>query len=232
MWLTGLSLLCQEAYHNVSSACPKLIRSGWDEITSLGKESSGRARLKAELGLCEPPAGAEAAADLIGWIEDGIETMVQYGCECATRAALCSQACSALDLLDLLSCPLAPLGALSRLSWQAVLSAADPYPTSFYNPVPGYPFKVACERMVKSNTPLGALRAAIDVYYNFTGAAGACFDPDGAATSSGVSSRRVRSGSGFDGQRGWGYQTCTEVYQPMQAPPHPRLHSHRQARTD
>ena len=83
MWLTDLSLLWQEAYHNVSAACPKLIRSGWNEIASLGKESSGRARLKGELGLCEPPADAEAAADLIGWIEDGIETMVQYGCGCA-----------------------------------------------------------------------------------------------------------------------------------------------------
>ena len=126
--------------------------------------------------------------------------------------------------------PSCPVGALSPLK---SLSAADPYPPSFYNPVPGYPFKVACERMVKSNTPLGALRAAIDVYYNFTGAAGACFDPDGAATSSGVaSSPRVRSGSGFDGQRGWGYQTCTEVYQPMQAPAHPRLHSHRASSKD
>ena len=131
--------------------------------------------------------------------------------------------------LTYLTCCFA-LSALYR-SHGKVLSVPDPYPTSFYNPVPGYPFKVACERMVKSNTPLGALRAAIDVYYNFTGAAGTCFDPDGAATS-GVASRRVRSGSGFDGQRGWGYQTCTEVYQPMQAPPHPRLHSHRQARTD
>ena len=32
-----------------------------------------------------------------------------------------------------------------------------PYPTSFYNPVPGYPFKVACQRMVAVGTPLGAL---------------------------------------------------------------------------
>lgn len=35
--------------------------------------------------------------------------------------------------------------------------------------VPGFPFKVACEQMVKVGTPLGALKAAADVYYNYTG---------------------------------------------------------------
>eukprot|EP01046_Picozoa_sp_COSAG06_P053144 COSAG06_NODE_9117_length_1969_cov_1.535847_1_plen_82_part_00 len=59
--------------------------------------------LQEVLGLCDTPASAEDADSLMGWIQDGIETMVQYG---------------------------------------------YPYPTSFYNPVPGYPFKVACERMV------------------------------------------------------------------------------------
>ena len=60
------------------------------------------------LGLCDTPASAEDAESLMGWIQDGIETMVQYG---------------------------------------------YPYPTSFYNPVPGYPFKVACERMVADGAP-------------------------------------------------------------------------------
>ena len=57
-----------------------------------------------------------------------------------------------------------------------------PYPTSFYNPVPAYPFRVACERMVSDNTSttvgLGALRAAVDVYFNYTGQAGFCYDFD------------------------------------------------------
>eukprot|EP00536_Pseudo-nitzschia_multiseries_P009386 jgi/Psemu1/200556/e_gw1.260.11.1 len=35
-----------------------------------------------------------------------------------------------------------------------------PYPTEFYNPVPGYPFRVACENMLLEKTALGALRAA------------------------------------------------------------------------
>ncbi len=51
-----------------------------------------------------------------------------------------------------------------------------PYPTSFYNPVPAYPFKVACENMQQSQTGLEALKAAALVYYNYTGQAGHCFD--------------------------------------------------------
>ena len=61
---------------------------------------------------------------LVGWIQNGMETMCQYG---------------------------------------------YPYPTSFYNPLPAYPWKVACDGMVAAGTPLGALRAAANVYYNFTG---------------------------------------------------------------
>jgi lysosomal Pro-X carboxypeptidase len=51
-----------------------------------------------------------------------------------------------------------------------------PYPTNFYNPVPGFPFKVACEKMLEASTGLGALYAAASVYYNYTGQAGSCFD--------------------------------------------------------
>ena len=51
-----------------------------------------------------------------------------------------------------------------------------PYPTNFYNPVPGFPFKVACEKMIENKTGLGALYSAASVYYNYTGQAGHCFD--------------------------------------------------------
>lgn len=53
-----------------------------------------------------------------------------------------------------------------------------PYPTNFYNPVPGFPFKVACEKMLLQDdqSSLGALHAAASVYYNHTGQAGSCFD--------------------------------------------------------
>lgn len=102
-----------------------------------------------------------------------------------------------------------------------------PYPTSFYNPVPGFPFKVACNQMVKAGTPLGALRAAADVYYNYTGQAGPCFgfgsSNDGqahavssasATTTAAAAAAAAASTSDGSPPSGWGYQTCTEVYQP------------------
>jgi hypothetical protein len=75
--------------------------------------------------------------------------------------------------------------------------------------VPGYPFKVACEQMVKVGTPLGALRAAAEVYYNYTGQAGKCFGVGETAREGGPATPSDAPPSG------WGYQTCTEVYQPM-----------------
>jgi pimeloyl-ACP methyl ester carboxylesterase len=61
-----------------------------------------------------------------------------------------------------------------------------PYPTEFYNPLPAYPFAEACRRMIRhhhnnngnaiTTTGLDALKAAADVYYNFTGQAGSCYN--------------------------------------------------------
>ena len=98
----------------------------------------------------------------------------------------------------------------------ALLLIRYPYPTSFYNPVPGYPFKVACEGMLKAGTPLGALRAAADVYYNYSGQAGPCFG----SYRMGRRAATLRASRDHDEQddgppSGWGYQTCMEVYQPM-----------------
>lgn len=123
-----------------------------------------------------------------------------------------------------------------------------PYPTEFYNPVPAYPFAVACRRMRSQETGLGALRAAVDVYYNYTGQAGSCYKYELVVQEAtnrwkrkGVYRSRFNSEDRIDddlhansipdkGRRkipealehiavsvdeAWGYQTCTEVYQPM-----------------
>jgi len=153
-------MIVTEAYANVSATCPKLIRQGWDELTTRGSTTAGRAELKEQLGLCNAPSTQAAAEGLAGWYNGALETMVQYG---------------------------------------------YPYPTSFYNPVPGYPFKVACEAMVRDGTPLGALKAAASVYYNYTGQAGKCF---------GFGDETKPEALGDGPPSGWGYQTCTEVYQP------------------
>ena len=54
-----------------------------------------------------------------------------------------------------------------------------------------------------------------DVYYNYTGAAGKCFNQGMDAQQQRGKYKYVDATSGFNGQRGWGYQTCTEVFQPM-----------------
>ena len=50
------------------------------------------------------------------------------------------------------------------------------YTTQFYNPVHADPFKVACEGMRFANTGLGALQIASNIYLNYTGQAGNCYD--------------------------------------------------------
>lgn len=101
-----------------------------------------------------------------------------------------------------------------------------PYPSNFDNPVPGYPFKVTCEKMLESETGLGALRAASSVFYNYTGQAGSCFDFDEirfharkfwkrTGKYGNVQKQNHRINPLLETQAAWGYQCCTEVYQPM-----------------
>jgi pimeloyl-ACP methyl ester carboxylesterase len=192
----GFALIETEVYGNVSSLCPELVRSGWRELYEGATTKDGRVTVAKELGLCEPLPDPSAAAHIHGWVSGALETMVQYG---------------------------------------------YPYPTEFYNPVPAFPFRVACQGMLAEGTgPLGALRAAANVYYNYTGQAGQCFDfnalimkeaarhwhrkgqrdrishqeirlvQEGEETI--IRSMRSKQDEYIDA---WGYQTCTEVYQPM-----------------
>jgi hypothetical protein len=115
-----------------------------------------------------------------------------------------------------------------------------PYQTEFYNPVPAFPFKVACQHMLSAGTGLGALRAAANVYYNYTGQAGQCFDFNSLIVKeavrhwkrqgqrSRIAQQDIGLGQGKEtatvrsllskqdqDDDPWDYQTCTEVYQPM-----------------
>jgi hypothetical protein len=237
----GFCRIETEVYANVSSHCPVLVRRGWREL--LDVETISDEQVRERLGLCRTPVGRDEREMLHGWIAGGLETMVQYG---------------------------------------------YPYPTEFYNPLPAYPFAEACHRMIDSQnkndrirtlstTPgLDALRAAADVYYNFTGQAGPCYDLGamageavrhamrrgrwdrmaalmrqfvvsvdndrddddnklgGGTTATSARARWRRrerllnengAATAADDRivldmmeytdRAWGYQTCTEVYQPM-----------------
>lgn len=198
-----------DVYANVSQQCPTLIRRGWKELyDNVTTDDAGRRYVASVLGLCTIPSDASMANSIYGFVSGALETMVQYG---------------------------------------------YPYPTDFYNPVPGYPFQVACHGMLEAATGLGALRAAMDVYYNFTGQAGSCYGQvaqEGQAywhrlgaqhrlvphekrlekQDSISSSKQTRKAQEVDDdyeddgvdhrmrdswEDPWGYQTCTEAYQPM-----------------
>ena len=186
--------IVSDAYGNVSSQCPDMIRQGWKELFDQVKTAAGRANIQKELKLCSMPATYTTgpAQNIHGWISGALETMVQYG---------------------------------------------YPYPTNFYNPVPGYPFRVACKNMLQESSGLAALRAAAQVYYNYTGQAGECFEWLGETSSEeqnpniggqhhwnrlGQLDRMERHSDRLfqvneDDWTGvaWNYQCCTEVYQPM-----------------
>ena len=191
----GFAKIETEVYANVSSECPQLIRAGWEELFQQARTQKGRLFLSKTLGLCHTLPDTGAANEIYGWIRSALETMVQYG---------------------------------------------YPYPTQFYNPVPAYPFKVACEGMKSVNTGLDALRVATDIYYNYTGQAGNCYDFESLVQRE-ASSYWKRKGlhdqlfvqrtrikqrielvnltsiqeDESETDIAWGYQTCTEVYQPM-----------------
>lgn len=175
-----------EVYGNVSSTCPDLVRSGWKQLYHNATTVLGRKHVAKEMNLCRPFQSVQGAEFVHDVISGALETLVQYG---------------------------------------------YPYESSFYNPVPPYPFRDACRRMLTYGTGLGALRAAAEIYYNHTGQIGGCFDFEEDSRSGGAYSYWTRIGQTYRLHRtvgmtdqvengdptalAWGYQTCTEVYQPM-----------------
>ena len=186
----AFSKIVADVYGNVSQKCPEMIRDGWKDLFEYAESEEGREIVQTELNLCHVPALQEVAPEdlantIYGWISGALETMVQYG---------------------------------------------YPYPTEFYNPVPGFPFRVACENMLQESTGLGALKAAAEVYYNYTGQAGSCFDWLSSESSSLARERGTILPASLQRRNfhpsfplldddlvgiAWGYQCCTEVYQPM-----------------
>lgn len=164
----GFARIETEAYGNVSTSCPDLVRLGWEALYQASRRNLVRA-----LDLCPSALNEPDLSDLLhALIGDALETMVQYG---------------------------------------------YPYPTSFYNPVPAFPFRETCLRMLQAQTGLEALKTAMQVYYNWTGQAGPCFDVESMtiSTKSVFSTRHSHLTASDPTGVAWSYQTCTEVYQPM-----------------
>ena len=165
----GFARILTEVYANASSPaageCPRIIHGAFLDLYELVRTPGGREQLQRDLGLCHPLDGevegngsdsdgggswTDVADDLHGWISLALEAMVQYG---------------------------------------------YPYPHSYYEPVPGHAFREACRNMIdtlrgrggegeggdaaSSRSPssaVAAVKSAVDVFYNYTGQAGSCYD--------------------------------------------------------
>ena len=183
----AFSKIVADVYGNVSSECPDMIRNGWKDLFDNVKSEEGRKIVQTELNLCHVPTLEHQTPEDV-----------------------------ANNIYGWIS------GAL-----ETMVQYGYPYPTEFYNPVPGFPFKVACENMLHKKTALGSLRAAAEVYYNYTGQAGPCFDwlSSELPQYSGARRYEMRGGSRRSNPQyplkedwvgvAWGYQLCTEVFQPM-----------------
>jgi lysosomal Pro-X carboxypeptidase len=149
---------------------------------------------------------------------DGIrrswDIMRDLGASAAGRQSLMStfQLCDAQ--------PLTSQGDVTNFLYQWIngalgyLAMADyPVPASFLGPMPAYPVNVACAGFpansgspaaVSNATILAAMKAAMTVFYNYTGACGcACFN---------VTSNQP---STLGSEDGWNYQSCTEMVMPI-----------------
>lgn len=79
-----------------------------------------------------------------------------------------------------------------------------PYPSDFLQPMPGWPVKVSCEKLVAADSPafLDSVKEAVGVYYNFTGQ----------HTCTNITTS-ISAGLGD----AWNFQACTEMVLPISA---------------
>ncbi|KAG0489002.1 hypothetical protein HPP92_007813 [Vanilla planifolia] len=103
-------------------------------------------------------------------------------------------------------------GAESAKDWidgaLTLVSMTDyPTPSNFLQPLPAYPVKQMCNAIdnpTTGNDTFAKLYGAMNIYYNYTGAAGECFNTSVSAT------ERIDSDA-------WSWQTCTEIFLPTGA---------------
>ncbi|XP_038055559.1 lysosomal Pro-X carboxypeptidase-like [Patiria miniata] len=89
-------------------------------------------------------------------------------------------------------------------TWFNLAMVDYPYNASFLEPLPAFPIEVVCSHIKSANATgvalLEELAEAVNVYYNYTGSA-KCFNTSQTAT-------------GSLGDKGWGFQACTEMVMP------------------
>lgn len=91
-------------------------------------------------------------------------------------------------------------------AYQYLAMADYPYPSSFLGPMPAWPVKYSCQ-FFAPNMPdaalVDAVRQVANVFYNYSGDGGACFDLSNAEPST------------LGALDGWDYQSCTEMVMPI-----------------
>jgi lysosomal Pro-X carboxypeptidase len=75
----AFNVIVTNAYGNVSSQCPSIVRKAWQELESLSHTVAGRAEIGRSLALCRAPQTTADAMAIYGWLTGALETMVQYG---------------------------------------------------------------------------------------------------------------------------------------------------------
>lgn len=89
---------------------------------------------------------------------------------------------------------------------QYMAMADYPEPASFLGPMPAWPVKEACKLFKANDTDAGtlaSLRGVANIFYNYTGQAGSCFQIAAAGPST------------LQDAGGWNYQACTEMIMPI-----------------
>lgn len=117
----------------------------------------------------------------------------------SSRFRLCSPLASRSDVQEYLYPWIA--GALSYMAM-----ADYPYPSSFLGPMPASPVAYSCRHFEAAGAGgdvVGALYGVVNVFYNYTGLAGACYNV------------KDDQPSTLGDQGGWNYQACTEMVMPV-----------------
>jgi len=114
--------------------------------------------------------------------------------ELTQKFKLCTALHSASDVMNLVNWLENGFGYMAMTDY--------PYPANFLEPMPAWPIKVSCSRMLAETDLITGMYEAISVYYNYTGDAGSCYSMNSTATAD-------------LGTFAWDYQSCTEMVMPI-----------------
>lgn len=138
-------------FGNASASCPKDVFAAWDLIKALSVEDMNKI-----FTPCTPLTNADQYMQIFNWLSGAIA--------CTSALIVRDASAATLTWPFLMGCVAADM------------TMADyPYPTRFLGPLPGWPVNVAC-KFFEDNDPVTAMRMLGNLFFNYTGQAGQCFD--------------------------------------------------------